>query len=66
MLDPASKCHVRFRLGGLQFPPLIYYKIFVHGSVVDINAFAPRDYNQIKKEKKKQTLNMHFDKPEND
>jgi len=45
LLDPASKCHVRFRLGGLSFPPLIYYKIFVHGAIVDINAFAPRDYN---------------------
>ena len=44
--------HVRFRLGGLSFPPLIYYKIFVHGAIVDINAFAPRDYQQIKKEKK--------------
>mmetsp|Transcript_8598 Transcript_8598/g.14522 ORF Transcript_8598/g.14522 Transcript_8598/m.14522 type:complete len:508 (-) Transcript_8598:42-1565(-) len=66
LLDPASKCHVRFRLGGLKFPPLIYYKIFVHGAVVDINAFAPRDYNGIKKAKRKQTLNMHFDREEKD
>lgn len=65
-MDPASRCHVRFRLGGLKFPPLIYYKIFVHGSVVDINAFAPRDYNQIKKQKKKATVNIKFDKEPGD
>lgn len=64
LLDPASKCHVRFRLGGLNFPPLIYYKIFVHGSVVDINAFAPRDYNSMKKDLKKATINLTLDKPE--
>lgn len=66
LLDPASKCHVRFRLGGLKFPPLIYYKIFVHSSVCDINAFAPRDYVQIKNEKRKDTVNMKYDKPEKD
>lgn len=66
LLDPASKCHVRFRLGGVKFPPLIYYKIFVHSSVCDINAFAPRDYVQIKNEKRKDTVNMKYDKPEND
>ena len=66
LMDPASKCHVRFRLGGLNFPPLIYYKIFVHGSVVDINAFAPRDYNQIKLDKKKEAINIKFDKPDKD
>lgn len=66
LLDTASKCHVRFRLGGLNFPPLIYYKIFVTGTVVDIGAFAPRDYNQLKKEKKKQCINIKFDKPEDD
>ena len=65
-MDPASRCHVRFRLGGLKFPPLIYYKIFVHGSVVDINAFAPRDYNQIKKQKRKATINIKFDKEPDD
>lgn len=49
LLDAASKCHVRFRLGCLNFPPLIYYKIFSTGTVVDIGSFAPRDYNAIKK-----------------
>jgi hypothetical protein len=66
LLDPASKTHVRFRLGGLSFPPLIYYKIFVHGSVVDINAFAPRDYQQMKKEQKKASINITFDRKEGD
>mmetsp|Transcript_24207 Transcript_24207/g.40559 ORF Transcript_24207/g.40559 Transcript_24207/m.40559 type:complete len:345 (-) Transcript_24207:57-1091(-) len=44
LLDAASGCHVRFRLGGLTFPPIIYYKIFTHRSVTDICAFGPRDY----------------------
>ena len=66
LMDPASRCHVRFRLGGLKFPPLIYYKIFVHGGVCDINAFAPRDYNHLKKTKKKATINIKFDKDPND
>jgi len=66
LLDAASKLHVRFRLGGSKFPPLIYYKIFSHGGVVDINAFAPRDYMQMKKDTGKQAINVHYDKPEND
>ena len=37
---------MRFRLGGATFPPLIYYKIFTKNPVVDINAFAPRNYAQ--------------------
>jgi len=43
-LDVASNVHIRFRLGGENFPPTIYYKIYCHGSVCDINSFAPRDY----------------------
>lgn len=66
LLDGASRCHVRFRLGGVKFPPLIYYKIFSHGGLVDINSFAPRDYMKIKKDVGKQSINVHFDKPEND
>lgn len=66
LLDAASRCHIRFRLGGERFPPLIYYKIFAHGGIVDINAFAPRDYHGMKKEQKKDTINITFDKPEND
>ena len=45
---------------------MIYYKIFSHGSIIDINAFAPRDYMKIKKEKKKQVINIKFDKDKND
>eukprot|EP01083_Nonionella_stella_P295794 1005161_1 len=44
LADAASGMHVRFRLGGASFPPTLYYKIYTHVGVVDINAFAPRDY----------------------
>jgi hypothetical protein len=44
LLDPAMQAHVRFRLGGARFPPMIYFKIFTHGSITDIGAFAPRNY----------------------
>lgn len=44
LLDPAMQTHVRFRLGGMRFPPSIYYKIFTHGAVCDIGSFAPRSY----------------------
>ena len=66
LLDAAARCHIRFRLGGTKFPPLIYYKIFAHGGIVDINAFAPRDYMQMKREQKKNTINITYDKPEKD
>jgi hypothetical protein len=66
LLDAAARCHIRFRLGGEKFPPLIYYKIFTHGGLVDINAFAPRDYMKIKKDARKATVNITFDKPLND
>jgi hypothetical protein len=29
------------------FPPSIYYKIYTHKPLVDVNAFAPRDYTKI-------------------
>jgi len=44
LLDPAMQVHLRFRLGGEHFPPSIYYKLFSHGKIVDLCAFAPRDY----------------------
>lgn len=47
LLDSASNVHVRFRLGGEVFPPNIYYKIFLHGPLCDVNSFAPRDYSMI-------------------
>eukprot|EP00281_Chroomonas_sp_CCMP1168_P030893 CAMPEP_0206252002 /NCGR_PEP_ID=MMETSP0047_2-20121206/22334_1 /ASSEMBLY_ACC=CAM_ASM_000192 /TAXON_ID=195065 /ORGANISM="Chroomonas mesostigmatica_cf, Strain CCMP1168" /LENGTH=289 /DNA_ID=CAMNT_0053678011 /DNA_START=348 /DNA_END=1214 /DNA_ORIENTATION=+ len=42
--DRASGAVVRFRLGGVNFPPVVYYKIFLRGSVTDLGTFAPRDY----------------------
>lgn len=46
LFDAASGIHVRFRLGGNEFPPSIYYKIFTHSALIDLNSFAPRDYTQ--------------------
>jgi len=48
MLDAATGAHVRFRLGGLEWPPKVYYKIYTHSSITDICAFAPRDYTRHK------------------
>lgn len=48
-LDRASGIHVRFRLGGSIFPPKIYYKIYTHRPLCDINAFAPRNYSTERK-----------------
>jgi hypothetical protein len=28
----------------LSFPPTIYYKVYLHNAVVDLNSFSPRDY----------------------
>ncbi|KAM3144218.1 hypothetical protein pb186bvf_003680 [Paramecium bursaria] len=50
LLDAASRAHVRFRLGGSNFPPVIYYKIFNHGGICDLNSFAPRDYALINRD----------------
>lgn len=44
LLDPAMQAHVRFRLGGSRFPPSVYYKIYTHGAICDLGAFAPRNY----------------------
>lgn len=46
LLDPAIGAHVRFRLGGYEWPPQIYYKIFLHSPVCDVNSYAPRNYMQ--------------------
>ena len=64
LIDKASNVHIRFRLGGYKFPPLIYYKIYIHSGCVDINSFAPRDYSAIKKFTKKSTVNIRFEEPE--
>ena len=36
--------HVRFRLGGSCFPPILFYKIYTHRPIADIGAFGPRNY----------------------
>jgi len=56
LLDRASGVHVRFRLGGAIFPPKIYFKIFTHRPLCDVNAFAPRDYT---KEKAPEAFQVH-------
>lgn len=48
-MDKAAGVHVRFRLGGTVFPPRIFFKIFTHKAVCDVNAFAPRNYLVEKK-----------------
>ena len=44
LLDAAAGAHIRFRLAGETFPPVIVYKIYVHTSIVDVGSFCPRDY----------------------
>lgn len=53
LFDKSCSIYLRFRLSGLQWPPMILYKIFNSISTVDINAFAPRHYhlNQVLKSK---------------
>jgi len=49
IFDAAMGIHIRFRLGrGLttDFPPVIYYKVFTHNPLCDVNSFAPRDYTR--------------------
>ncbi|KAL0211576.1 hypothetical protein RCL1_005202 [Eukaryota sp. TZLM3-RCL] len=45
LLDKSTFCHVRFRLSGFSFPPMLLYRVYVHGNVTDLNSFAPRDYS---------------------
>ncbi|XP_045412616.1 protein MFI [Lemur catta] len=47
LLDAAAGIHVRFRLGGAQFPPQIYYKIFTDRHIEDLCANSPRDYTKL-------------------
>lgn len=42
MIDRATKVHLRFRLGGSSFPPTLFYKLFLNGSLCDVGSFAPR------------------------
>jgi len=36
LLDAAAGTHVRFRLGGAAFPPVIMYKIYTHRPVAGL------------------------------
>ncbi|XP_012514582.1 PREDICTED: uncharacterized protein C11orf65 homolog [Propithecus coquereli] len=47
LLDAAAGIHVRFRLGGVEFPPHIYYKIFTDRHIEDLCANSPRDYTKL-------------------
>jgi hypothetical protein len=47
-LDRAAGAIVRFRLGGGIFPPKVYFKVYTHRGVCDVNAFAPRVYAKEK------------------
>lgn len=64
LIDGASNIHIRFRLGGEKFPPLIYYKIYTHGGICDINSYAPRDYTMVRKVTMKETVDMEFESEE--
>ena len=44
--DAAAGVHVRLRLGGADWPPRIYFKVFTHRPVVDLGGYAPRDYTR--------------------
>jgi hypothetical protein len=57
-LDRASGIHIRFRLGGAVFPPKIFYKIYTHRPLCDINAFAPRNYS-IERRAQPDPLSLH-------
>mmetsp|Transcript_23029 Transcript_23029/g.75059 ORF Transcript_23029/g.75059 Transcript_23029/m.75059 type:complete len:395 (-) Transcript_23029:67-1251(-) len=46
LVDAATGLHVKFRLGGTTFPPLIFYKIFTHRPITDMCSFSPKDYTQ--------------------
>jgi hypothetical protein len=46
LIEAASGLHIKFRLGGRNFPPTVYYKIFAHKPIIDMNSFSPRDYTQ--------------------
>uniref|UniRef100_A0A3B5BEE4 Uncharacterized protein n=1 Tax=Stegastes partitus TaxID=144197 RepID=A0A3B5BEE4_9TELE len=47
LLDAAAGVFIRFRLGGITFPPQIYYKIFTYRPIADLCASSPRDYTKL-------------------
>ena len=57
LLDRASGVHARFRLGGRVFPPKVYFKIYTHRPLCDVNSFAPRNYVKERPPDPAQVLN---------
>ncbi|KAK2858590.1 hypothetical protein Q5P01_003210 [Channa striata] len=59
LLDAAAGTFIRFRLGGVTFPPNIYYKIFTRRPIADVCAISPKDYTQpsLRKPVAQQTSN---------
>ncbi|TPX32357.1 hypothetical protein SmJEL517_g04523 [Synchytrium microbalum] len=55
LIDPATEMHMRFRLGGIAWPPVVYYKIFTQRGIVDLGSFAPREYfsERLEEERRK-------------
>uniref|UniRef100_A0A3P8Q2J3 Uncharacterized protein n=1 Tax=Astatotilapia calliptera TaxID=8154 RepID=A0A3P8Q2J3_ASTCA len=51
LLDAAAGVFIRFRLGGINFPPDIYYKIFTHRPITDVCAGSPKDYTKQSRRK---------------
>jgi len=64
LAEAAAGLHVRFRLGGSTFPPLIFYKIYTHRPVTDICSFAPRENCEEKKPKPRVQVGEDFVIPE--
>ncbi|XP_037549921.1 protein MFI-like [Nematolebias whitei] len=46
LLDSAAGVIIRFRLGGVTFPPSIYYKIFTYRPIADVCASAQWDHRR--------------------
>lgn len=65
LLDPSLQIHLRFRLGGSRFPPTIYYKVFTHGPICDLGAFAPRNYAGEKQSGRTQDTSDWYQRVEN-
>ncbi|XP_078513178.1 protein MFI [Lissotriton helveticus] len=67
LIDAAAGVYVRFRLGGVTFPPNIYYKIFTHRTVVDMCANSPKDYtSQASKQTLPKQIHNRVQTPEKD
>lgn len=41
LVEPAAGLHIRFRLGGSSFPPILLYKVFTHRPVTGVLVALP-------------------------